>query len=402
MAFSSPAGIIYQALIQSNCQTFLGGDIDVDVVSQLDAVGTRWQVHVLRTDDAGKRTAVLSGAAPTLHEAFEELHRKSAQAVDRYVTANGFDARGTPGRRRGRKRCPGRRSGLRDVSTEGSASEKSLASSMSTLTASSASASGSDSSSSAGEEEEGEEVIEAPKKSSGRKQDKVKARSKKLPGFDLAVEHGAAHRPWNTGLPPPPVRANKAGPQPPPGPLGVRPPPGWPTGRFPGTGNMGDTGRGANNTKIPGHLPPPPPLLKGPGARPVTHHLMPMTMTPPMSPPVHMSIILTVDWAGHGQATFADECDLSVTAVQRKVRTLLARRAGEFGNASPRHFPAGARPGGCEVAVRRVRVDGQVFVLAGADDCLAMVVASVGPAPRVVHVFVDVRGDEHDVVYCDD
>ncbi|KAK5989117.1 hypothetical protein PT974_10615 [Cladobotryum mycophilum] len=82
-------GIIYQALIQSNCQAFLGNDVDIDIVSQLDSLGT-WHVHVLKTE-GGKRSAVLSESGSTLQGAFEELHRKSAKAVDQFVSSNGFD-----------------------------------------------------------------------------------------------------------------------------------------------------------------------------------------------------------------------------------------------------------------------------------------------------------------------
>lgn len=391
-----------------NCHAFMGGD--VDIVSQLDAAGTTWRVHALRTDDGGRRAAVLSGAAaPTLHEAFEELHRKSAQAVDRYVAANGLDA--VPEPVSARRRRAGRKGPGRGSSAGGSDSERSLVSS-STLTASSESGSESDSASSGGEG-----VVDLytrlgrkqPMDKAGRKQPMDKARAKKLPGFDSSkpresAHHGALQPSRDTSLPLRPVRANKTGPQPPVGHTGVIPPRGWPGARLPSmekTVGVGERGRGNSKMKVPGSLPPPPPMFKAPGPRPMIHHAstpMPMPMPMPRVPPPPMttapaerSIILTVDWAGHGQATFADECELSAAAVRHKTRTLLARRLGDFTNVSPHHFSAG------EVEVRRVRVDGHVFVVTGSDhDCLAMVMASVGPAPRVVHVFVHVAADHDD------
>ncbi|ODA82593.1 hypothetical protein RJ55_01100 [Drechmeria coniospora] len=107
-------GIIYQALIQSNCHAFLGGNVEVDVISQLDAAAYRWKVHVIKTED-GFRTIVLSASAPTLQRAFEDLHRKSAQAVGEYVLRKGFDP--LPGKPTDERDGP-----ERDISTLGFAS----------------------------------------------------------------------------------------------------------------------------------------------------------------------------------------------------------------------------------------------------------------------------------------
>lgn len=361
-------------------------------------------MHALRTDDGGKRSAVLSGAAPTLHEAFEDLHRKSAQAVDRYVAVNGFDAgpERASTRRRGRKRRRGQRTRSHDASTDGSSSERSHSSS-SSLTASSVSGSASDSGSSPREEADGQGSVEAPGKPSGRKHNNDRARPRKPPGLDLSKprafgEPGSMQPPWYAGLPP--DLANKTGPPSRPRPMDLGPPPGWPAGRLPVMGaavGTGNHGKGSSTSKIMGHLPRPPPPLKGPGAWPAMHHV-PMPTAPPVGPPTRRPVILTIDWESHGQATFADACVLSVAAVQGKTRELLTSRLSEFNNVSPHHYPGGRWIRDCSVEVRKVRVDAQVFLTTGPGDCLATVVESVGPAPRVVHVFVDVydcdRGDD--------
>ncbi|PHH62937.1 hypothetical protein CDD81_6570 [Ophiocordyceps australis] len=79
---SSASGIIYQALIQSNCQAILGGDANIDVVSQLDAQTFTWQIHAVKTDGA-ERINMLTGQGMTLQAAFEDLHDRTALAMDR-------------------------------------------------------------------------------------------------------------------------------------------------------------------------------------------------------------------------------------------------------------------------------------------------------------------------------
>lgn len=331
-------------LVAGNCQAFLGRDVDVDVVSRLDAAGTTWQVDALRTDGRG-RAAVLSGTAPTLHGAFEELHRRSARALDRHVAANGFDA--GPGRRRADKGRRGRRCGARDASTDGSASDDS-------------------GSASAGEDDDwqAEDVAAASERGPGLGLNPAKRRARPatLPGFD-AGQLGC--------------------------PVGLRPPPpgllGGP-GRGAG-GAAGGGGGGGGRAPAPAAAMPMSTMGTGPGRRGPVPPAAPLT---PAAPPPR-SMLLTVDWAGHGRATFADECALSVAAVRRKVRALLARRAGEFGGGGGSD---GDDAGVVEVC--RVCVDGLVFVLTGADDCLATAVASAGPALRAVHVFVDVGGAIYD------
>ncbi|KAK4068353.1 hypothetical protein Purlil1_13802 [Purpureocillium lilacinum] len=87
---SSQTGAIYRDLIQSTCHS------PPNCMRQLDATGTLWTVHVLRLRGGGKRRAsVLSRSAGTLEAALEELHKKSAQAVDQHVARNGFVAADT-------------------------------------------------------------------------------------------------------------------------------------------------------------------------------------------------------------------------------------------------------------------------------------------------------------------
>ncbi|PHH73592.1 hypothetical protein CDD82_5374 [Ophiocordyceps australis] len=64
-----------------NCQAILGGDASIDVVSQLDAQTFTWQIHAVKTDGA-QRTNMLTGQGSTLQAAFEDLHDRTALAMD--------------------------------------------------------------------------------------------------------------------------------------------------------------------------------------------------------------------------------------------------------------------------------------------------------------------------------
>ncbi|POR39375.1 Uncharacterized protein TPAR_00425, partial [Tolypocladium paradoxum] len=413
MAPSTPAGIIYQALIQSNCQTFLGSDVDVDVVSQLDAAGTAWKVHVLKTE-GGKRAAVLSGSAASLQGAFEDLHRKSAQAVDQYVSSNGFDAvppeplslssltrRRSGRKRRGASLPPGK---LRPGS---SASERSVCTSSSS-TESEASASESDDD---GSLKMSPASWKAPLPQP-QPQPSRRGKGNRLPAFEAKspeplLDHGpVAHRPLNQAgpgphMPPMPMPMPMARPNavvhPPPAPIRATPtniPPGWPVH---GIGKMNWNMNSSNSTNS--NVPRPPSMLApgqqqqqqqqpASGIGPTVHKPKPMPQRPSTTA-FKGSVMLTIHWNPYGEATFLEQCVLSAAAIRRKVLDLLAARHTAFRSAPPSQRTPEAL-GNMGVAVQRVRVDQQMyFVGRGMQDDLSVLV-SAGPAPRVVQIFVDV------------
>ncbi|PNY27062.1 Uncharacterized protein TCAP_03015 [Tolypocladium capitatum] len=419
MAPSTPAGIIYQALIQSNCQTFLGSDVDVDVVSQLDAAGTTWKVHVLKTE-GGKRAAVLSGSAASLQGAFEDLHRKSAQAVDQYVSSNGFDAvppeplslsLSSFTRRQSGRKGRGEGKGASSSSSPSPSSKfrpGSPASVRSVRTSSSST--GSEAS---GSESDDDGSLKAP--SAGRKappppqpQPSRRGKANKLPIIEVRDHGFATCRPLTLGGPgahvhmpmPMPMPRPNAAVRPSPGPVPIRPPPttypgGWPVHGIAKTNwSMNNANTNNNRSRPPSMLAPgqqqqhPPPAS---GSGPTIHRPQPMPQ-PPATTAFKGSVMLTIHWAGHGEATFLDQCELGAAAIRNKVIDLLATRHAAFRSAPPWQRTPEAL-GNMDIEVRRVRVDQQTyFVGGGMQDDLSLLV-SAGPAPRVVQVFVGVDDD---------
>ncbi|KYK61785.1 hypothetical protein DCS_02929 [Drechmeria coniospora] len=381
-------GIIYQALIQSNCHAFLGGNVEVDVISQLDAAAYRWKVHVIKTED-GFRTIVLSASAPTLQRAFEDLHRKSAQAVGEYVLRKGFDP--LPGKPTDERDGP-----ERDISTLG------FASPMGMKVARHCSPDSHFESPKSWSSSDSEGDSDSLHMSSSWSPDYFEAyrppvmTNEPLSRHEILAGGGADGSLPSPGLPP----RLDAAPRPPRGVVG--PPPKarhWPTTLR----QMGGTAEGNM-----AHASPPLPLpgmlcTGGPAhkATPVVDVWLPApaptttTATDTCKPSAFKAsidggrgVMLTIDWEDHGEATFLEHCDLEAEAIKAKVLHLLATRRLAFGSSS-----ASARPSPTaveKVKVKQIKMDGSLYHV-GCDmqDELSMLLASE-PAARVIQVFVKV------------
>ncbi|KAH7160002.1 hypothetical protein B0J13DRAFT_519430 [Dactylonectria estremocensis] len=99
----------YRSAILSNSRFFLGPGAEVDVVGERDSSRV-WHMHVVKME-AGERTKVLTGTAANHQDALRLLYETSAQAVNRYVSTNGFGLPPTisdsPKRRTNRVNCRG-------------------------------------------------------------------------------------------------------------------------------------------------------------------------------------------------------------------------------------------------------------------------------------------------------
>ncbi|KAJ6444719.1 pyruvate dehydrogenase E1 component alpha subunit [Purpureocillium lavendulum] len=427
-SISSQPGTIYRDLIQSNCQTYLGPRAELDVVSQLDATGTLWTVHVLQVSDRGKRREpVLSGSAATLQAALEELHKKSAQAVDQHVARNGFAAGSSASKKKSSpsssasrrsssnnnnnnnnnkpsyKRSRARR-GLRrsssssDVVDLGDSDGSSSDSDASTASfCSSRSGSGSDTSGSSGSL--GSIVDWNPPK--------PKTRTQHGPGAGVPFPHGGLYRPHHLSLQsrhpaPAPWPSSSLGPgnigpgniapgrMPAPGPhAGARLPPGIVT-QPPSAEVVYPPPASQHTRPTPGiNAPPPPPPPPArmpmapppiPGKPPLQLHfsrqkrlLHPVVAVqppsgvpgvgPPSLPKPKRTLVLTVEWESHGVATFVESCRPTADAVRDKVRAILLTKSDQFASARLRGPLRPDEVDRLDVTIKQIQVDGRIVNL---------------------------------------
>ncbi|KAL2140602.1 hypothetical protein VTI28DRAFT_3612 [Corynascus sepedonium] len=77
-----------RAQVIENCEFFSGPYAHLSLIIAKEPLGT-FRAIVLRTEN-GTREALLSETAPSLNEALQALHVKSAEAVQNYISSNGF------------------------------------------------------------------------------------------------------------------------------------------------------------------------------------------------------------------------------------------------------------------------------------------------------------------------
>ncbi|KAG7290974.1 hypothetical protein NEMBOFW57_000981 [Staphylotrichum longicolle] len=85
---ASPLPIDLRAQVIENCEFYSGPHAHISLVIAKQPVGT-WKAYVFRTVN-GTREALLSETAPSLPDALQALHVKSAEAVQNYIGSNGF------------------------------------------------------------------------------------------------------------------------------------------------------------------------------------------------------------------------------------------------------------------------------------------------------------------------
>ncbi|KJZ77030.1 hypothetical protein HIM_03351 [Hirsutella minnesotensis 3608] len=349
------------------------------IVSQLDPTGTLWQAHVVQAKGAA-RTVLLSGSGPTLHEAIEDLHRKSAQAVDRQATATGFrDVPAPPGTNRRRRWLY---QGAWETARDGIFDSTTLSSS----NASDHSASDSDFST-IGREPHRSTSLGRPlswekikDKAPPHHIDSASDRRFVRPGPAKVVDETTSAR-----LPTTPGTNRLL----------------FPAGPVERGRTMPDADGNTANGAFKGHRRISSPVLR-PNARNLERDATSSRTPPPpwststappfgpVRPLAQRAVILTIKWQGHGEATFAEQCALSLAAIQAKAKHLVAKQQGEFGpvNADER---SSLRMHEYDAVVRKVRVDGQAILVEGTEDCFSMMIQyAAGGTPRVIQVYVDV------------
>ncbi|GJN66646.1 hypothetical protein PLICBS_000665 [Purpureocillium lilacinum] len=445
---SSQTGAVYRDLIQSNCQTYLGPRVEFDVVSQLDATGTLWTVHVLRLRGGGKRRAsVLSGSAGTLEAALEELHKKSAQAVDQHVARNGFGAAKSASKRSSKKTLSSKRTsrssrarhGLRDLDddsdsgSDSDASTESVCSSWESGSEASSGSSGSDS------------LIDGPSPPGPKPWAHVDVR----PGWPLQ-QHGMRQNPHmhsmhSRHVGPSPWSANKVPPMPTPGfNAGACPPPPLTvTQTKPTPGGMGFPRQGG----MP--MPPPIPSQFGHQQQQQQQNKPPQGIVPqgmrqrrspvfPVGPPTYMpksyagqappppppassrptpttsqtlgektTVLLTISWGRHGTASFINQCELSVSALRKMTRELLRLKSDSFPEHPEFWPPPKDELDKLDVEITKILLGSQVYhVGSTAQDDMSVLLSLPSPsksgsASDVPHVFVEVAESEPAIILVD-
>ncbi|KAL7795794.1 hypothetical protein V8C37DRAFT_373471 [Trichoderma ceciliae] len=83
-------GLYYTELIKSNLQFIYGKDCFLEILSQVKAPDT-WQVSVLKTEDGLRSVAFFDSGAGLLN-VLEKLHRKSAEMLSKFISDNAADA----------------------------------------------------------------------------------------------------------------------------------------------------------------------------------------------------------------------------------------------------------------------------------------------------------------------
>ncbi|KAH7313384.1 hypothetical protein B0I35DRAFT_410386 [Stachybotrys elegans] len=377
MASLNSDGILYE-LTLGNCQMFLGEDANLDIVSQLDGRG--YMIHVLKTEHRQRTAELSSSPSSTLRGALEDIHRKSAEAVSRYISVNGFQTVPLLSTRTSRPRR-NQRSG--DAGSSKSSSSCSTLLALEESEVISLDGSGSSSSSDASDESDSDDDSTSLHQ----------RRTKPVGIAAIAVRPGQAHAsvgqrqlhrqslpaaigpirapvvtrphapPRNAGpLPihgrPPAWTAPRMGPPIPPPP----PPPGVAVSAPPGSG-----AGGPHKRSLPMPMPPKSVLRQWTEAASVAE--------------TSRDMMLAIHWAGHGEINVLDQCRPSMAAIRSRVVQLARTNATEYHRVTPGDLAA--LMVNATASIKRLRVGSTTYEVANSRDDLSSLFAMSAHFPRV-------------------
>ncbi|KAI9167416.1 hypothetical protein HJFPF1_03543 [Paramyrothecium foliicola] len=355
MASMGAASVDYQALIHSNCLTFLGDDVDVYINSQVEDSGT-WTVHVLKVED-GKRSAVFSESSAALTSALEAVHKKSAMAVNQYVKTNGFGLVPRVSSRRSalRRGRSGRLAALGDseiLSLDSGSSSTSEEEEDDLLSDSDVSID--DSLHGRALQRSGRRAMSRPHMSARRP--KPLGNGMHFQGnYDRHVD-SLARPPQIPYIPYHPIGLPPARPLPPPS----------------------SASKGIPLPPPMLHPPPPPPRPAAPPAHRI-HALPPRPETRALAEPVKRGVLLCITWKGHGDLNVVDDCLLSISSIQIRTLQLVRMRAVDFRDTASVDFASVV----LQAQIKRLHVAGRAYELGNFRDNLAELFAGFAGFPRV-------------------
>ncbi|KAI1085771.1 hypothetical protein F5B20DRAFT_16984 [Whalleya microplaca] len=83
------AGFDYRSQIRDNCEFFVGKDEFVSVITTKKPAGG-FKAYAIRTSEESRDALLFSDVCDSHHSAIQSLHTKSCEAVQQYITTNGF------------------------------------------------------------------------------------------------------------------------------------------------------------------------------------------------------------------------------------------------------------------------------------------------------------------------